>query len=530
MLKVTLMESWGYTVSSVLSSATQEVFDFWLSKSSVLYVSEQVPITDLVHLKLAQAHMGIVLEKASLAPGFGISIGSGSVANTGTLSLWDNGHYISLGLPSNPIVVFEPSLLNPVTTYLVSNRGGKVLAANPAFGNNPALVAYETDSKLHAPLLVAKGRRVVFGWGMPNLDASQLTSTGKTLMRRSIEWCINSPPPKRRHLKETRADSGVAITLLTAILKSSFQGASGPVMFGKEFEKGRNSDTITVGIFNISPLPTNFGTGKRSYEALLIGVKEVGTTWHNIPNTTLVYRDGTTTPSQVFRHVENSNYITPSVRVIGLVLMCISMLLALVEAGLLIWLYRDPVVQRAQPIFMLLLCSGSIITSATIFTLSFDEGSGWTNQQLSVACSLAPWLFFSGQILMFSVLFTKLYRLDRVLRWMNVTLTSAFWPLSALVTVTLSILAAHTIYDPWSWVRVTIAEIPVETYGECTSTHHLVFFGMLTGIIFLSELMTLVIAWKTADVPGDFRDSPAIMYSCFVQIQGMCMCFLEHSI
>jgi len=31
--------------------------------------------------------------------------------------------------------------------------------------------------------------------------------------------------------------------------------------------------------------------------------------------------------------------------------------------------------------------------------------------------------------------------------------------------------------------------------------------------------LTMYFAWKTADVPEDFRDSGAIMYACFVQIQ-----------
>jgi 7 transmembrane sweet-taste receptor of 3 GCPR len=237
-------------------------------------------------------------------------------------------------------------------------------------------------------------------------------------------------------------------------------------------------------------------------------VKDGATSWNNIPNTTLIYRDGTTTPSRLLRRAENMNTITPSVRVIGLVLMSILIFVALATAALLFWLYNDPIVQSAQPIFMLLLCAGSVIMSTTIFTLSFDEAAGWTNQQLSVACSLAPWLFFTGQLIIVSAHFAKLYRLDQVIRWRLVTRSSALWPWLLFVIVTISILMAQTVYDPWSWVRVTIREIPFETYGECSSNHDLIFFVMLIGLIFVNDLLTLVFAWKMADIPGDFLFYP----------------------
>ena len=333
-----------------------------------------------------------------------------------------------------------------------------------------------------------------------------------------------APFPFRRDLRDLQSETTESNTetLLSAILKSSFQGASGTIEFGKETEKGRNSDTINVGVFNIRPLDTNPATGRRPYEVTLIGVKEEGSSWQNIPNTTLVYRDGTSTPSGVLRRIQHANYMSLGVRITGLVLMSTALLIAVVTIALLVWLRKDPIVQRAQPAFMLILCVGSALMSMAIFTLSFDEGAGWTNKQLSVACSLTPWLFFTGQILVFCALFTKLYRLDKVLQFRRtkVTIYSALWPLLSFIALTFAILAAHSIYDPWSWVRVMISEIPSETYGECTSNHQWIFFGLLTGVLVISELLTMFFAWKTADVPEDFRDSGAVMYACFVQIQA----------
>ena len=49
------------------------------------------------------------------------------------------------------------------------------------------------------------------------------------------------------------------------------------------------------------------------------------------------------------------------------------------------------------------------------------------------------------------------------------------------------------------------------------------FFAPLGGILFAAEAVTLYFAWRTADVPSDFRDSEAIMYTCLAQIQAWCI-------
>jgi len=93
-------------------------------------------------------------------------------------------------------------------------------------------------------------------------------------------------------------------------------------------------------------------------------------------------------------------------------------------------------------------------------------------------------------------------------------------PLLAFLAVNFVILLSHTVYDPWSWERQIISEIPAETYGKCQSKHDWMFFGLLIGLIFVAEAMILRVAWRTTDVPTDFRDSGAILYSCLVHIQA----------
>lgn len=318
-----------------------------------------------------------------------------------------------------------------------------------------------------------------------------------------------------------RLQSELDGTFVGSLVSSSFEGASGTVSFGKEYQKGRDQDGIRVGAYNIRPVEVNPNNGLRSYEAVLTSTWTKASGWENILEEAFLYRDGSTMEPKVLRKVLKPNYITPSVRAIGLSLMVVALMIAFISIVLLGWLRKDPLIQRAQPFFMQILCTGSIIMSTSIITLSFDEGAGWSNDQLSLSCTFAPWLFFTGHVLMFCALFTKLWRVDRVLQFRRkaVTIRSALWPLVAFLAITISILVIQTIADPWVWERELIHVAPVETYGQCSSNFQWIWFGPLSGLIFISEILTMFFAWKTADVPEDFRDSRAVMYACFAQIQ-----------
>jgi len=156
--------------------------------------------------------------------------------------------------------------------------------------------------------------------------------------------------------------------------------------------------------------------------------------------------------------------------------------------------------------------------SIAIVTLSFDEGAGWSEWQLNVACMLSPWFFFVGQITTFSALFTKLRRVDQVLQFRRraVTIQKVIGPLVALLTITLVILIFWTVLDPWTWERKWISQMPAETYGQCHSDHLWAFFGPLAVLIIVSEALAAFFAWKTADVPEALCDTP-----CVVQAIGM---------
>lgn len=308
--------------------------------------------------------------------------------------------------------------------------------------------------------------------------------------------------------------------LLRNMQNVTFHGASGRVAFGQEEGQERNSEDVTVGLYNI--VPNEIVEGNRTYRSVLVSQYRPETGWQDIPGVEIVYRDGTKVPPDTARFITNENHISVAVRIIGLVLMSISLTVAFTCLLLLKKYEKDAVVLRAQPFFMRILCIGSMLMSCSIFTLSWDEGAGWSNAKLSVACMLTQWFFFFGQILTFCALFTKLWRVDRVLQFRRtaVTILNVMKPTLALLFCTISILITWTIVDPWAWKRELISELPAETFGQCTCAKFWPFFGSLIGLLFCAEILTFYFAWKTADVPEDFRDSAAVMYASFAQLQS----------
>jgi 7 transmembrane sweet-taste receptor of 3 GCPR len=88
------------------------------------------------------------------------------------------------------------------------------------------------------------------------------------------------------------------------------------------------------------------------------------------------------------------------------------------------------------------------------------------------------------------------------------------------MTICFLILILWTALDPWTWERDVIKEIPPESYGKCTSRYFWAWFGPLIGLLFFAEGLTWYFAWKTADIPDDFRDSGAVMCASFAQMQS----------
>jgi hypothetical protein len=73
-----------------------------------------------------------------------------------------------------------------------------------------------------------------------------------------------------------------------------------------------------------------------------------------------------------------------------------------------VFIYRKKrIVKAAQPEFLYGLEIGSMSIAVAIILNSFDESYGWNAERLSKLCTATPWLVFSGVVVIYSSLFTK---------------------------------------------------------------------------------------------------------------------------
>ena len=308
-------------------------------------------------------------------------------------------------------------------------------------------------------------------------------------------------------------------TLHEGILQSKFFGASGRVSYNHQGD--RDLDNIPLGVYNIRRTTENEnGIFVVSYQGVLTDLWTNSTGWKHAED--FVYADGSTVAPSAERDILEENFLSAWQRGVGLSLMVVTWLLSLGCVMLLQVFRQDPLVQRSQPFFMVLICVGSVLMATSIFTLSWDEGEGWSEGQLDTACMMTPWFFFVGQITVFASLISKLWRVDTVLQWRRraVTVQRAIIPAMALLALTVAILVVWTVVDPWQWERHVIREIPSETYGQCENDRFWAYFGPLMALLVSSESLSAFYAWKTLDVPEDFGDSKMIFYAIFTHLQA----------
>jgi 7 transmembrane sweet-taste receptor of 3 GCPR/Receptor family ligand binding region len=261
-----------------------------------------------------------------------------------------------------------------------------------------------------------------------------------------------TPPPASRngeisHLRDNGPEASVDLRTPSAplifpgppitnnnvigIITSVFTGATGNVAFGEhglKFKERVSSD-VRYGAFNIR---SSGGANNKTFEAALVGRSQKDESWADFPGEAMVYRDGTTSMPQPPLVIGEQNYLPRWARIVGLSLMTITWTVVFILVFAICW-WRDKALIRAgQPEFLLVTCAGAVLTSSSILALSFDESVGWSDAQLDVACTAAPWLFFLGIVSIYSGVFCKLWRVKQLtthFRRRQVKAVHVMWPL-----------------------------------------------------------------------------------------------------
>ena len=185
-LKISLIESWGYTVTIINCQQSQAEFDAAVADANVAYISEEVnPI--YLGTKLTNATIGVVNEQVRLHLDFQFSEYV-SFKTHQQVNIVDNTHYITSGLGLGLLSIFssdQPAhmLIPPLAPGL------SVLARSERTPDHfePSLAILEAGAELYGGGNAA-GRRVQLPWGDDGFDINALNANGRMIMKRSIEW------------------------------------------------------------------------------------------------------------------------------------------------------------------------------------------------------------------------------------------------------------------------------------------------------------------------------------------------------
>jgi hypothetical protein len=306
----------------------------------------------------------------------------------------------------------------------------------------------------------------------------------------------------------------------SSIRRTTFTGATGLVAFGGETKDEIGArDPSTVSWAEINVLPPRSG-GNETEHFSITGVYEAGSRhWH--PIQPFVYRDGRTVPPELLRDEGDQNYLSSGLRIMGLTLMGIALLGALICA-LWVFLCRNHRVLRAsQPVFLYLIAFGAAVETLTILTISNDESYGWSTEALSAACMANPWLLSTGHIIIYASLFTKLWRVNKVLQFSRrkIEVRHVAGPMVIIVMMALLVLSLWTALDPLRWTRVEIDSYTGDSIGQCNSENFAAFIIPLIVLMLIPTALTALMAWKTMDVDEAYAESKWIFSMILVQLE-----------
>lgn len=198
-------------------------------------------------------------------------------------------------------------------------------------------------------------------------------------------------------------------SIVDAVKATEFLGSSGPV----SFDSYTGTRAAAGLVFKVVNLLINLDDESIGFEAPKTAYIDIGARNVRV-EAPFAYTGGTTVAPPSLPPIESYDYnlLGDGARIVGWTL---SGVVILLSVGFGIWTYysRQKTFMRvAQPLFLGLICAGSVLMASSIIPLSFQELM--SQRGLNIACMAIPWLFIMGFATAFSSLFCKLRRLNKV--------------------------------------------------------------------------------------------------------------------
>jgi len=304
-------------------------------------------------------------------------------------------------------------------------------------------------------------------------------------------------------------------------LASRFLGASGLVSFGVDGSYSRDPNTTYFVVSNIREQRSDDGT---------IAFRSVPTSFYNVTtrkwtahrNRTFLYPGGSTDPPPDLPPPDTILlHLDPVARGICFGLCGIAMFASLFFLHFTISKREHRIVRASQPKFLSLICFGCLLMASAIIPLSMDTLVA-SERGCDVACQSKYWLVSVGFCLTFAALFSKLWRVNRVMKnakgfkKVKITPLDVIVPGAVLLGCNFLVLIIWTILSPMTWAIKTLQydeyNRPKVQIGGCDSADGtaLAYIGSLLAIDGIAILITLWQAYKARHITTDLSESKYI--------------------
>ena len=199
------------------------------------------------------------------------------------------------------------------------------------------------------------------------------------------------------------------------------------------------------------------------------------------------------------------------------------------------------VVRASQPIFLHIFSIGVLILGSSIIPLTVDDSVADSNG-CNVACILFPWLLSIGFCTAFSALFSKIWRINRVMdaanamRRVTIQAKDVLIPLLVMGTINIILLTLWTVLDPPTWSKVPIKGletsylednvriISVTAYGTCWSNWgpaSTVLASLLIVLNLLAIIFANIQAYRARHISDELSESKYIAMSIWGIFQAL---------
>jgi len=266
------------------------------------------------------------------------------------------------------------------------------------------------------------------------------------------------------------------------------------------------------------------GDGTLSFRKLPTHFLNVTTNeWTSYRNRTFIYPgDATEPPPDLPPPATVLLHLDPVARGICLALSALAMIASLFFLYFTISKREHRIVKASQPEFLILICIGCLLMASTIIPLSMDTKVA-SERGCDVACQSKFWLISIGFCLAFTALFSKLWRVNRVMKnshgfkKVKVTPLDVIVPGAILLGCNILVLILWTVMSPLIWELKTLQYDefgrPKVQIGGCTSHddgNALAYIGSLLAIDGIAILITLWQAYEARHITTDLSESKYI--------------------